>query len=409
MRSVLLAVAALLLIAPAAGAAFTPIASLPAQQDEVPQVLAFGEGGRGVVVSRVGFELSSDAALQTVALPSGRRLTFPRTALVDSVARPEGGVDLLVRRTPELPRGDLILRRVLPTGRIYDLWSVRTAATEGAVARRGGTVVVTWPEGSTLRFVSRRDGGIPTRPRVARLGLRSVNDLDLALDTRGRRVVAATSFRAGLVLASIGADGRVLQRQAAPRVEGLVELARTLGGRIGALVEDTGIEGDRGECVTDGGGRHLRAAIRERGAARFGAVRTIESPPFGCGSSGAQLLGLPDGRLVAVYQGGSYDRPPLVARIAVAPEGRRFGALSTLASDARADTAALAAGRLFIALLRRTTEPQLFLGALSVRELGGTEQPITDTASSPVLAADGTGVPVLAWRTGDRLLVALDR
>lgn len=409
MRSLVLALAALLLAAPAAGAAFTPVANLPAQENEVPLALAFGEGGRGVVVSRIGFELARDAALKTVALPSGRRMSFPGTALVDSVARPEGGVDLLVRRSPELPRGDLILRRVLPTGRVYDLWSVRTAATEGAIARRGGTVVVTWPEGSTLRFVSRRDGGIPTRPRVARLGLRSVNDVDLALDPRDRRVVAVTSYRASLVLASVTAGGRVLQRQVAPGVEGLVEMTRTPRGRIGALLEDTGIEGDRGECVSDLRGRHLRVAVRERGASRFGPVRTIESPPFGCGSRGALVRGLPDERLVAIYQGGSYDRPPELVRIAVAPDGRRFGAPATLASDARADAAALAARRLYIALLRRTSEPQLFVGALSVLPFGGTEQPITATASSPVIASDGTGAAVLAWRAGDRLAVAIDR
>jgi hypothetical protein len=407
MRSLLLALAALLLCAPAAGAAFTPIASLPAQQMEVPTVLAFGEGGRGVVVSQVGGEPYSTPTLQLSVLPGGRRLTYPGTALVDSVARPEGGADLLVRRGPSDSRGDLILRRVLPTGRVYDLWSVRTEASDGAVARRGGTVVVTWPEGSTLRFVSRRDGGIPTRPRVARLGARAVN-LDLALDARARRVVAVTSFR-GLVLASVGAHGRVLQRQVAPGVSGLVELTRTLGGRLGALVEDTGIEGDGGECVSDRGGRHIRVAIRERGAARFSPVRTIESPPFGCGSSGALLRGLPDGRLVAIYQGGSYDRPPLVARIAVAPEGRRFGAPTTLASDARADTAALAAGRLHIGLLRLTTQPGLFTGALSVLPFGGTEQPITDGAAAPLLAADGTGAVMLAWRAGDRILVAIER
>jgi hypothetical protein len=403
MRSVLLALAALLLAAPAADAAFRPVTSLPAQEGEVPVVMAFGEGGRGVVVSQIG------STLRMIALPSGRERTYPDTVLVDSVARPEGGADLLVRRGSPTSRGDLILRRVLPPGQVYDLWSVRTAANEGAVARRGSRVVVTWREGSTLRFVTRRDRGIPTRPRVARLALRGVNDLDLALDAQGRRVVGVTSSRTGLILASVTAGGRVVARQVSRGADGLVELERTLGGRVGALVEDTGIEGDEGECVSDGRGRHVRVAIRERGQARFAPIQTIESPPFGCGSSGALLRGLPDGRLVAIYQGGSYDRPPLLARIAVAPEGLRFGSPATLAADARADSAALAAGRLVIALLRGTIQPELVPGALSVLRFGGVEEPVTGTAFAPLLSVDGTGVPVLAWRAGDRLLVALDR
>jgi hypothetical protein len=398
MRSILLAVLALLLAAPGADAAFTPIASLPREEGEVPRALAFGEGGRGVVVSEVG------STLKLVALPSGRRSSFPNTTLLDSVPRPEGGVDLLVRRGR-----DLILRRVLPPGQVYDLWSVRTGATKAAVARRGSTVVAAWPVGSTVRFVSRRDRGIPSRVRVARLGLRGYNGFDLALDARGRRVVGVTFFRTGLILASVAESGRVVQRQVSPDVDGLVELERTIRGRIGALVEDTGVEGEGGECVSDGGGRHIRAAIRERGTARFAPIRTIESPPFGCGSSGALLRALPDGRLVAIYQGGSYDRPPLLARMAVAPEGRRFEAPSTLATDARADTAAVAAGRLVIGLLRRTTQPEVFTGALSVLRFGGAEEPITDGASSPLLGVDGTGVAMLAWSAGDRLLVAMDR
>ena len=412
MRPLLLALLALLLSAPAADAAdaadaaFTPIADLPAAEVESPEVLAFGEGGRGVVVSGAASGVSATPTLKLITLPGGRTQAFPRTQVIDSAPRAAGGVDLLVRRGPELGRGDLILRRVLPTGRAYDLWSVRTAALEAAIARRGRTVVVTWREGSALRFVSRRDGGIPTRPRTARLGLRGVNDLDLTLDARGRRVVAVTSLRTGLLLASVSARGGVLQRQVARGVDGLVQLTRTRTGRIGALVEDTGVEGDRGECVSDGRGRHIRVAVRERGAARFSAVQTIESPRFGCGSEGALLRALPDGRLIAIYQGGSYDFPPLLARIAVAPEGRRFGPPATLAVDARADTAAVAGGRLVIGLLRRTTEPELYTGALSALVLDGAEQPVAGTASAPVLDVDATGAAVLAWRAGNRLLVA---
>ena len=146
----------------------------------------------------------------------------------------------------------------------------------------------------------------------------------------------------------------------------------------------------------------MRVAVRERGASRFGAPQTVESPRFGCGSTGALLRALPADGLAVLYQGGSYDFPPLLARVATAARGQRFGAPATLASDARADAAVVtASGQLVTALLRRTVQPEVFTGAVSVLRSTGAEELVdAGPASSPLLSVDRAGMAVLAWRSG---------
>lgn len=407
MRTLLAVIAALLAVPATAAAAFAPPVSIPASSGEVPRALAYA-GDRGVLVTQ---DLSGTPAQHAITLPGGRRTTFADTAVLDSVARRDGGVDLLVRRGADpLARADITLRRIMPTGKIYDLWSVRTRATQGALARGNARTFVAWPEGSVLKLISRPDGGIPTRPRDARLGLRGAADVDLAVDARGQLVAAVVSGR-DTVVASLRSNRTLLHRQIRRDVSGLLDLAVTNAGRVGLLVEDTGIEGEGGECVADGGGRHIRVLVRERSAALFGPARTIESPPFGCGSTGALLRALTADRLVAVYQGGSYDHPPLLVRAATAPADGPFAAPATVATDARADAAVVTHdGRLVTALLRKTVQPELFSGALSIQRTGGAEEPIAaGPASSPLLARDREGRAVLAWRAGETLQVAADR
>ena len=109
----------------------------------------------------------------------------------------------------------------------------------------------------------------------------------------------------------------------------------TRGGRVGLLVEDTGIEGDGGECVADAGGRHIRVLVRERGEARFGSAQTIESPRFGCGSTRRAAARAPGGRARGRLPG-RLLRLPAAARARLhARAARRFGAPATLA-DRRA-------------------------------------------------------------------------
>jgi hypothetical protein len=412
MRLFLASLAVLLCVPATAGAAFAPPLSLPASGGETPRAIALGAGGRGVLITQDGGPPNSTATQSAITFPAGKRSTFDDTTILDSVARQDGGVDLLVRRGSDLgKRADITLRRVLPTGKIYDLWSVRTAATRGALARGRDRTFVAWPEGSSLEIVTRPDGGIPTHPHTASLGLRGYDDLDLGVDAGGRLVAAVTSSRLGLVVASLRSTGTVLRRQVSSKVDGLVQVAVTNGGRVGVLVQDTGIEGDFGECVADGAGRHVYAVLRAHGATSFGSVQTIASPPFGCGSTGALIRALPGDGFAVRYQGGSYDHPPLLAQAATAASGHRFGTPVTVASDARDDTAVVThAGQLVTALLRKTVDPEVYSGALSILRTPGTEEPVAPgPVSAPLLARGSTGGAVLAWRAGATLQVAADQ
>ena len=375
MRFLLLGLA-LALAAPAtAAAAFAPPVSIPSTTAETPRALAFGADGRGIVVTQDGGQPYGKPTQALATVPGARRTAFADTELLDSVRRGDGGVDLLVRHGSDpTRRGDLILRRVRPSGQTRPVVGAhvgvgrrahpfghahdrRLAAGDAAAARqppgrRHPLQAQVVPAEPALDHRRRPRGRCP---QAAHRG-----DDDLARSRAGVAVVARHRF----------------QRQER-RASGLVEVAVTSGGRVGVRVEDTGIEGDGGECVADRGGRHIRVAVRERGAVRFGATQTIESPRFGCGSGGALLRALPGNALAVLYQGGSYDFPPLLARAATAADGAPFGAPSTLATDARADSAVVASGQLVTALLRKTVQPELFTGAVSVLRGGGPEEAIS--------------------------------
>ncbi|MDX6681098.1 MAG: hypothetical protein QOG94_1137 [Solirubrobacteraceae bacterium] len=397
----LLALLAVLLVAPAAVSA-APL-SLPATGSEIPRGLAL-DGARGALVTQT---IETDPTQAVIALPAGTRTTFARTTILDSVNRADGAVDLLVSRgATSRSRRQLTLRRVLPSGRILDLWSHDSSATVGALARGSDRTLAIWRDGAKLVTIARPDGGLPTHARDVALGARGVVGLALAIDGRGRISVAAMA-RGGLVVAALTRRGAVLRRQRYRGASGLVSMAVTPGGRAGVLIEDTGIEGDVGECASGGHGRHIRAVVRERLAKSFGALRTIESPPSGCGSNGALLRATRDESFTAIYQGGSAEHPPLLVRQAAARRGHGFGRPSTLLADARAGTAVVTKdGELVVGLLRKTVQPEVFVGSLTVfhapdsfGELDG------GPAFAPLLALDASGADVLAWRTADALHV----
>ncbi|HEV7808798.1 MAG TPA: hypothetical protein VGO80_23545 [Solirubrobacteraceae bacterium] len=410
MRSLLAVLAALLATPAAACAAFAASAapgsrvSLPAAGNEVPSGLALA-GGRGSLVTQT---TGSDDTQAVIALPAGTRTTFAHTKVLGTVNRRDGAVDMLVARgATRRSRRQLTLRRVLPSGRILDLWSHDSSATVGALARGGDRTLAIWRDGSKLVTIARPDGGVPTHARTVPLGARGVTDLALAIDGRGRISVAAMQARGGLVVAALTRRGAVLRRQAYRGATGLVSMAVTPGGRAGVLIEDTGIEGEVGECVSDGRGRHIRAVVRERLARRFGALRTIESPPFGCGSGGALLRATRDESFTAIYQGGSYDHPPLLVRQAAARRGHGFGRPFTLLADARAETAVVTTGgELVVGLLRKTVQPEVFSGSLTVLHAPDAFGEVDrGPAFAPLLALDASGRDVLAWRTADALNV----
>ena len=387
MRNLLLGIIAALLCLPAtAGATLATPVEIPAATGEIPQAMAFSDDRSGVVVTQVPAGADGGPTQALVKFPAGTRETFADTTLLDSAQRKDGGVDLLVRRGSELT-----LRRVKPNGKAYDLFSVKTTSGRAAIARGATRTVVAWREGTTLRLVTRPDNGIPSKPRIARLRLPSVADLALAVDVSNRLVAAVSTKQSGLVLASLTARGTVLQRQVFPKTSGLVSAAVTSHGRVGVLIEDTGIVGDGGACVSDNGGRHIRVAMRERKAKRFRDVQTIESPPFGCGSSGALLRAGPKDIFALLYQAGSVDlpplrragrhrheRPPLHRRADAGREGTR-----------RHGRRVLQAARSSRRCCARRPTPGSSPGALSLLRTGLPEEPVsTGPAFAPLLGLD---------------------
>jgi hypothetical protein len=67
-------------------------------------------------------------------------------------------------------------------------------------------------------------------------------------------------------------------------------------------------------------------------------------------------------------------------------------------------------GRFVGGLLRKTAQPEVFSGALSILRTPGAEEPVAPgPASSPLLERDRAGSAVLAWRAGDTLQVPADQ
>lgn len=402
MRTFLLGLVVALCLPATAGATFAPPVTIPAAAGEIPEALAFSNAGHGVVVTQV----PEGAGTQIlVKFPAGTRQTFTNTTLLDSAQRKDGGVDLLVRHG-----SDITLRRIRTNGKAFDLWSVATPG-RAAIARGSDRTVVAWRVGATLRIVTRPDRGIPSKEHVARLGLPAVTDLAIALDRANRLVAAVSTAHSGLVVASLTTGGTILQRQVFSKASGLVSTAVTSGGRVGVLVEHTGVTGAGASCVSDHSGRRISVAVREPSATRFRAIQTVDTPPAGCGSTGALLRAGPKDILVLVYQGGSFDLPPLQARVSTATRGHRFVPGQTLATDARADTAVVSSGgKVVAALLRKTTDTALDAGALSLLRTGAPEEAVDPgPAFDPLLGLDTAGQAVLAWRTGDSLLLTNDQ
>jgi len=398
MRLLLWILTAVLLV-PATAVAGT--LSFPALPDDRPRGMAVGTDGRGAVV------LQNGGSHALVDLRDGTRRELGPTRELDRVQRADGGVDMLVRTEDPLRHPQLAVRRVRPSGRLYGpIILPDVDASVGAIARGRDRTVFAWSQGGRLRLHSLIDGVIASKTYTVALAAGRPTDLALGIDDRGRLTLAAMTAR-GLVVAAIDRRGRVLRRQVFSRVEGLVSIAVTPGGRVGVLAEDTGIEGEVGECVSDGAGRHVRVVVRERLAKRFGAPQTIESPPFGCGSGGALLRATRGEGLTAIYQAGSYDHPPLRVKTAVARRAQRFGGPLTMLDDARSDTAVVTKdGELVVGLLRRTTSPEVFSGSLTVFHAPDAYVQVDPgPAFSPLLALDAAGDDVLAWRTDGALHV----
>jgi hypothetical protein len=284
------------------------------------------------------------------------------------------------------------------------------------------------PGNVVLRLLASPDGVRFPAPRtlhgvlpgwLATVGPSYLSDTGLAFDRSGMLVVAAVVWRrpAGeLITTSVTPRGRVLARQTTVGPEGLVRAMETSpSGRTAALVEDTGIEGESGECVGDGKPRKVWAALREPGARAF-STQLLESRQLICAAVSAHLALARDGRAVVLWGTASETDPPVAPtlRMAEARPGEAFGA-SSLApfGPMLGDALFVPSGVLVAATLMPSNLIQPYSGRLSTvtRAIDGTlEPPLTLTSTevhTTLLAADGRGRLALAWSDGVRVRVSV--
>ncbi|MDP1849908.1 MAG: hypothetical protein Q8K79_19135 [Solirubrobacteraceae bacterium] len=323
----------------------------------------------------------------------------------------------------------LVLYRARQNGGVRRVWSAG-AGRQAAVARRGKRLAIAWiktiRERGTgagrvvLRLVT-GTGKRFARPRTIEHVLPSwladdepafVNDLALTLDVSGHPVVALTVSRRGapvLVLASLTNTGRVRARQLTRGVDGLVNAQTTRGGRVAVTVEDTGIEGERGECVGDQRPRQIWGTVREPKATRFGAVVRLHSGAFSCADSAAQLV-TNAGERPAVLWGSANAAPqaPPTVKLATAAVGKPFGTPATVASNALFRTATYHAGAsMLLAVTTRPTDPTnpysgpLVLQAITAGSGVGPREPIDLAGAQNVLSdtTDNGTNSLVAWQT----------
>lgn len=407
-----LAIAALAAIAWLLAAGAAPAAhaagdfSVPAPAKGSPRVLSPGNSGASLLVWATDDVYEGFGPLTVDAIHSGpdrkrTRTTLADAELADSARDPAGHLDLLVARKPRGASSQPApaLYRALQDGKgVRRVWSGGPGRV-AAVARRDSAVAVAWIEQagtrSQIKLVMSRDGShfTPARtvtgvlPRFPRTGpVSGVNDLDLTLDAHHRPVLGVTISRRMnpvLVLAALTARGRVRTRQVSNDVDGLVDLETTPRGRVAVVVDDTGIEGEGGECVRDAMGRRLFASTRERTSARFHVVQRLDAHPLECGSGGAKLVTI--GERVAVL----WTRPGDVRTIqgALAEPGRPFAAPTALASGAILQAATGWRGQLVFA--STIPGPDVYAGPLALQVINASgvnaREAISPTATGLVL------------------------
>ncbi len=399
-----------------------------------PSALAVDRDGNAIVVWGMDvqqYRSPGNLTIDTVEAGTGlsTRAQSGDALILDIARSAAGDVDVLVQEGSVSPVR-LVLLHAGRDGSVRRVWSTRTQISAGgygmkaAVARRGSRVAVAWLAARSsrnfapvrLRLATGRGGSLHIHnvdgvlPSWVDNHLGHVHSSDLAIDASGRPVIAFTArrrlSRRTLVLATLGTDGRVRTRQLSPGVEGLVTMRDTPGGRIGVLVEDTGIEGDFGECVNDLTPRRLVAVLRGRRSSRFGTLQHVATPPFSCNGTEGQLVAGPDDRLSIVW-GTAPDMPPELAavHVATAQAGQRFTAPATIATGLLLRSAAYDADALTIATVRPLGEVVTTAGPLFVQRFGlgapGPLQPIDGAFVRTVLGdADPSGRVGLAWQRG---------
>jgi hypothetical protein len=394
-----------------------------------PRAVLPGGGGDAVVLSASPAEREGRVAVHVVRNARAAGRVIARGELVDWAPVGPMRAHVLVRRGERL-----VLLRASDRG-LDPVWAVRASAASAAVAHGdGGRAAVAWTSAPVdprlgrsrwrLQLVTSGDGRRFSRPRRTRGVLPTWLDdltvttgLGLALDARGRPVVGVTAWRragAVLVLATVGRGARPVARQVFPGLDGLVDVGRTPRGRVVALVEDTGIEGQVGECVSNRNGRRVWATVREPGELRFGSARRLEQRQLVCADQLARIVTGP-GERVAIAWSIAYEgdppAPPAV-RLAFAEPGAGFGPVRELWNGrALGDATFVARGDLRVASHAPRDPYTPLSGALGVATLipGAAEpeapHPVDDDVSHGTVAAPAPeGGAVLAWIAPGRRL-----
>jgi hypothetical protein len=392
-----------LLVFPAAAAAADFTLTIPAPAGGSPRVFETGartgEGGASIVVWSTDSVCEGLGPLTVDTMFAGpgrarRRWTAERSTLADVARDSAGDLDLLTMAgsaTPGTFEARLVLYRAVQNGRVRRVWS-GGRSWKAAVARRGRRLAIAWlqtigghgssPGRVVLRLVTSPDGRRFSAAHTIGHVLPSwlsgdqpgfVNDLALALDAGGRPVVALTASRRAapaLVLATLTTRGRVRSRQLARGVDGLVDAQATRSGRVAVIVEDTGIEGEVGECVSDHKPRRIWGTIRDAHATRFGAVVMLHTGPYTCEDSPAQLV-TGSSSVPAVVWGsaaGAPQTPPSVM-LALALPGGPFAPAVTIASGALFRTATWREGGGILSVVTtRPTDPHNLYGGPLVHQ-----------------------------------------
>jgi hypothetical protein len=426
--------------APAA-AAWTPIGTVGPAAGQA-RVLAPAPDGGAYVISATDAVYAGPGDLTVDLVRPGRpatRWTGRRKLLLDHAPGADGTLDLLVQEggspasaTPP----DLSLLRLERSGAVRRIWRGRRAAGQAALARTGSWVAVAWLErragtrSVALRLAAGR-GRVLGRPRTVRRVLPAflqtaepsfVSDLDVGLDRAGRPTFALTAWsRASevLVLATTSARGALRDRQVTRGPQGLVDVQVTPGGRTAVLVEDTGIEGEEGECVSDGDPRRVWAALREPGARRFAPTQLVDELPFVCAAARARLLTGARNRVRLVWgtaDEGREPAPPAI-RVALAAPGGSFRRAAPLpAAQLQAAALDAAGGLALLATSPAAASPEAPLGPLVLQRRTPHAEPVSTEILEPagnfgaLAAIGGDGRLLVSWAAapGERRTVAVE-
>lgn len=396
-RFLLLGVVALLVGAPSATAAWT-------QTDDAAPPRVGDVVTRSLTITVKGFLPYSDPKI--IIRSAARKRSFGPVELLGSGELPDGGAALLVREGVDLSvrPGRLTLLRVRPDARITRLWS-RAGTGDAALAVGPGGSIDIVRVASDAR-VHLTTGSVRRLTAERRLGLRVrgpyVTDVDMT--RRGRDLVFAATTPSRTETAAITRSAKVLSSQRLLG-GGRVELV-TAADRVAAVVFDSGIEGEFGECVGDGdgGGVHLRAALLEPGTRRFSALQQLDATRSICEGRGRRVITAPDGTIAVLHHYQEFDEAPQPTAVSVSRPGRPFRQTTGLPVQQAVAAAVLdARGALHVAMFTADA-PATGGGVLEARTLsadGSLGQPTRLGRSSLMgvsMSLDTAGRPRIFFR-----------